>query len=180
MDYAFFVLGHLHLVDVLTGQARASLEISSYVASSAAISGDMAYVGDYDGYFLAVDLKRKKVNWVFENKEANLPFIGSPSVEGKQVFIGNRDKMLYCLNKDDGKLVWKYNTGGRVDASPVVVDKRVLVASMRGDLFLLDQKNGKPLWTWELGTPVHANPAVVDQRFYVGGDDGRLYCFGKK
>ena len=28
---------------------------------------------------------------------------------------------MYCLNKKSGELVWKYNTGSRVDASPVVV-----------------------------------------------------------
>ena len=84
------------------------------------------------------------------------------------------------MNKKSGKLVWTYNTGGRVDASPVVIGNKVLIASMRGDLFLLDRKNGKLGWTYELGTAVHANPAVVNNRIYVAGDDGRVYCFGKK
>ena len=77
-------------------------------------------------------------------------------------------------------MVWKYNTGSRVDASTVVVGNRLLVANMRGDLFLMDRKSGKPVWTYELGTPVNANPAVVNHRIYVAGDDGRVYCFGKK
>ena len=127
-----------------------------------------------------MDLEDQKISWVFENKEANLPFIGSPSVYKDLVFIGNRDKYMYCLNKRDGILVWKYNTGSRVDASPVVVENKVLTANMRGDLLLLDIRSGKPVWTYELGTPVHGNPAVTDDRFYVAGNDGRLYCFGKK
>ncbi|RLD53625.1 MAG: hypothetical protein DRI97_13095, partial [Bacteroidetes bacterium] len=171
---------YIHMVDGLTGKAKTSMEISTYVASSACIDGDYAYVGDYDGRFSAVDLLGQKVSWTFENKQSNLPFIGSPALIGNHVFIGNRDKYVYCLNKKSGELVWKYNTGGRVDASPVVVGNRLLTASMRGDLFLLDRKTGKPLWTYELGTAVNSNPAVVNNRIYVAGDDGRIYCLGKK
>jgi eukaryotic-like serine/threonine-protein kinase len=172
--------GYLHMVDAITGKEKSSMSISTYVASSAGIDRDYAYVGDYDGYFSEVDLKGEKVSWVFENKEANLPFIGSPALYEEHVYIGNRDKFVYCLNKNNGKLVWKYNTAGQVDASPVVVGNRLLIANMRGDLFLLDRKDGKVLWTYELGTAVNSNPAVVDNRIYVAGDDGRLYCFGTK
>lgn len=172
--------GYLHLVNALTGKEKSSLEISTYVASSACIDGDFAYVGDYDGRFSAVDLVKQRVSWVFANKQANLPFLASPAVYGDHLYIGNQDKFVYCLNKRSGELVWKYNTGSRVDASAVVVGKRLLAANMRGDLFLLDLKTGQPVWSYELGTPVNANPAVINQRIYAAGDDGRVYCFGKK
>ena len=172
--------GYLHMVNAADGAAVASLEISTYVASSACIDGKYAYVGDYDGRFSAIDLEAKRVRWTFENSQANLPFIGSPAVHDDHAYIGNRDKYVYCLNKTDGKLVWKYNTGSRVDASPVVIGKRLLVANMRGDVILLDRGTGEAEWTYELGTPVHSNPAVVDGRIYVAGDDGRVYCFGEK
>lgn len=172
--------GYLHMVDGITGISKVSMEISTYVASSATIAADVAFVGDYDGRFSAVDLLDQRVKWVFENKEANLPFIASPAVSDQHVYIGNRDKFVYCLNKNNGELVWKYNTGSRVDASSVVVGKRLLVANMRGDLILIDRESGSPKWTYELGTPVNANPAVVENRIYVAGEDGRIYCFGKK
>ena len=77
-------------------------------------------------------------------------------------------------------MVWKYNTGSRVDASPVIIGNKVMVANMRGDLFLMDRISGKLLWTYELGVAVYTNPAIARDRIYVGGSDGRLYCFGKK
>lgn len=177
--------GFVHGVDVLTGKKAFSVDLGTYVASSGCVDGHMVYLGDYDGRFSGVDLAAGKRSWVFENEEANLPFIGAPSVSGSSLYIGNRDKFLYCLNKKDGSVVWKYNTGSRVDASPVALTgggagTRVLAANMRGDLNLLDGKTGAVLWSWELATPVHANPAVLGERFYVAGDDGRLYCFGAK
>jgi len=168
------------MVDASSGKSKVSMEISTYVASSATISGDLAFVGDYDGRFSAVDLLKQQVNWVFENVETNQPFIASPAVSGNYIYIGNRDKYIYCLNKTSGELVWKYNTGSRVDASTVIIGERLLAANMRGDLFLMDKDNGEILWTYELGTPVDNNPAVVDNRLYVAGEDGRVYCFGGK
>jgi len=172
--------GELHMVEALSGKSKVGLQISTYVASSATISGDVAFVGDYDGRFSAVDLLNQRVNWVFENEEAAQPFIASPAVSGNYVYIGNRDKNIYCLNKTSGELVWKYNTGSRIDASAVIIGERLLVANMRGDLFLMDKDDGEILWTYELGTPVDHNPAVVDNRVYVAGEDGRIYCFGGK
>jgi len=99
--------GFIRGIDALDGKERFGMEISTYVASSACIDGDLAFVGDYDGRFSAVDLLNQRVTWVFENREANLPFIASPAVSGQHVFIGNRDKYMYCLNKSDGELVWK-------------------------------------------------------------------------
>ena len=91
--------GYIHMVNALSGKSKASLEISTYVASSACIDGNHAFVGDYDGRFTAVDLLNQKISWAFENKAANLPFIGSPAVYGDHIYIGNRDKFLYCFEQ---------------------------------------------------------------------------------
>jgi outer membrane protein assembly factor BamB len=79
-----------------------------------------------------------------------------------------------------GKMIWKFNTGSRVEASTVVSHSKVLVANMRGDLFILDVNNGKKLWSYEIGTPVLATPAILKDRFIVAAIDGTVYCFGTK
>lgn len=172
--------GLLHLVNARNGKLINRFEIATYVAGSAAVLENTAYVGDYDGNFSALDLKNNTSKWVFSNPEAKIPFIASAAVEGNRVFIGNRDKFIYCLNRTDGKLLWKVNTGARVDASPVVLKNGLLVANMRGDLLLMNKENGKIQWSYELGTPVSGNPAVTRNHLIVGGEDGRLYCFGNK
>ena len=171
--------GLLHLVSAGNGKLISRFEIATYVASSAAIVENMAYVGDYDGSFSSLDIKNQKPKWVFRNEESKLPFIGSAAVEGNRIFIGNRDKFMYCLDKTTGKLLWKVNTGARVDASPVILKNGVLVANMRGDLLLMNKENGATLWSYELGTPISGNPAVIQDYIIVGAEDGRVYCFGR-
>ncbi|MGC9341598.1 MAG: PQQ-binding-like beta-propeller repeat protein [Bacteroidales bacterium] len=172
--------GLLHMVDVSNGELINRFEIATYVASSAAIVNNIAYVGDYDGSFSALDLKTQRPLWVYRNEESKLPFIGSASVKGDKVLIGNRDRYMYCLNSSNGKLLWKVNTGSRVDASPVLTSSGVLVANMRGDILLMDPENGKITWSYELGSPISGNPAVTSNHIIVGAGDGRVYCLGKK
>jgi outer membrane protein assembly factor BamB len=83
--------------------------------------------------------------------------------------------MVYCFRKSDGKLLWKQNTGNRVEASAVVNASQALVVNMRGDLMLLRLNDGKPVWTYEIGTSVVNTPAVISNGIVVAASDGNIY-----
>lgn len=172
--------GLLHQVNVKDGTLKSRQEVATYVAGSVAVDNWFTYVGDYDGKFTCLDLKNGKVLWIYKNEETDLPFIASPSVSADKVFIGSRDKFVYAFNKKTGRLEWKVNTLGRVDASPVLVNKELLVATMRGDIMLLNEKDGSTNWSYELGSPIVGTPAVIESYIIVAAEDGRIYCFGKK
>lgn len=167
--------GFLHLVDMISGKSSGKVEVATYVASSPSVEKGQAFVGDYDGGFTCIDLNTKKIAWHFENKDSNMPFIASPALVGNRIVIGSRDKMIYCFNKADGKVLWKRNTGNRVEASAVVNQKQALVVNMRGDLMLLNLSDGKPVWTYQVGTSVVNTPAVTQQGIVVAASDGNIY-----
>jgi eukaryotic-like serine/threonine-protein kinase len=170
--------GLLHIVGIKTGKPEDAMEIASYVAGSAALEKGRAYVGDYDGRFTAVDYINGKILWTWEDAERNLPFIASPSISGNKVIIGNRDRFVYCFNKTSGELIWRTNTGSRVDASTLTDGKRVLAANMRGDIMLLDIVNGNRLWGFETGSPISGSPALSEGKIIIGTNDGTIWCFG--
>jgi outer membrane protein assembly factor BamB len=167
--------GFLHIVNLKDGKPETKIEVATYVASSPAISENLAYVGDYDGGFSCFDLIQKKRVWKYENKESAQPFIASPSVIDDKVVVGSRDKFVYCFNKKTGAVLWKINTGNRVDASAIVNKKQALAVNMRGDLLLLDIQNGKTIWTYELGEAVMNTPAVIDGAIVVAGSEGNIF-----
>lgn len=172
--------GMLHQVRVSDGKLKERRPVATYVAGSVTVVDWITYVGDYDGKFTALDIQHGKEQWSYKNDKAELPFIASPSVDGNRVFIGNRDKYVYCFNRTTGDLIWSVNTRGRVDASPVLAGDDLLVATMRGDVMVMDATSGEVKWTYEIGSPVMGNPAVTDERVIVGAGDGRIYCFGSK
>jgi outer membrane protein assembly factor BamB len=172
--------GYLHMVNASNGKLNKKVEVATYVAGSVAIANGKAYLGDYDGKFSCLDLKTFNVSWYYEPSEVRQPYIGSPSIDKNLVFIGNRDKYVYCFEKAGGKLRWKTNTAGRIEASPVAAGSRILISNMRGDILALDSSDGKIIWNYELGTPVLGTPALIDNKIIVGAEDGRIYCLGRK
>jgi outer membrane protein assembly factor BamB len=127
-----------------------------------------------------VDYRNGRVLWSFSGAERQLPFIGSPALSGNRIVTGNRDRFVYCLDRRDGRLLWRRNAGHRVDAAPVADSRNVLVANMRGDLMLLALANGEVVWRYELGSPVTGNPAVSDGLIIAGTLDGTLYALQRR
>lgn len=171
--------GFLHIIDIRTGKPINKVEVATYVASSVAIIQQEAFLGDYDGRFSCVDLIGGEIAWTYSHPELTLPFIGSPSVKNDRVVIGNRDKNVYCFHRIDGRLLWKTNSGSRVDASPVISGNQVLIANMRGDLQILDLETGEIKWNYEIGSGIIGNPAVANGKIWVAASDGFIYFFGK-
>jgi outer membrane protein assembly factor BamB len=139
----------------------------------------MAYSGDYDGLFSKVDIVNQKKSWSWENKENKQPFVASAALSGDRVVTGNRDKFVYCFDKNSGKLIWNVNSGNRVEASPVIVKDKVLSANMRGDVALLKLSDGSSIWKYEIGNSILHNPAVIENLMVVCSLNGTVYCFGK-
>lgn len=172
--------GLLHQVHISDGSLKERKSVATYVAGSVAVDAGITWVGDYDGKFTCMDLHSGEELWSFSDPSTDLPFIASPAVGKKHVYIGSRDKYVYCFDKMTGKLVWKVNTRGRVDASPVLAGEKLVVANMRGDVMILDVADGRLLWSYELGSAITGNPAVIDGYIIAGAADGRIYCFGGK
>ena len=172
--------GELHVVNVLTGKELFAKSIASYVASSATIENGLAYVGDYDGKVTCFNLVQKKNKWIFDDPDKDIPFVGALAVLGNRVFIGCKDRFLYCLNKGTGQLLWKKNLGNPIEASPLLDAKNVLIANMRGELFLLNQLDGTKLWMYDMGGPMIGSPALSNQHLFVSSVNGKLSCLIKK
>jgi outer membrane protein assembly factor BamB len=172
--------GLLHQVRVKDGSLVSRKEVASYIAGSVAVDRGITYVGDYDGKFTCMELSSGKELWNFQDDATDLPFIASPSLSDDRVFIGSRDRHVYAFDKKSGRLAWKVNAGGRVDASPVLVRGELIIATMRGDLLIMDAADGRTRWSYELGSGVTGNPAVIDGYIIAGAEDGRIYCFGEK
>ncbi len=170
--------GFLHMVNLETGKAKDKLEVATYIAGSVTISENLVFTGDYDGLFSCIDLDKKEIKWQFDNPSSNLPILASPALNSDKVVIGGQDKYLRCFD-DDGKQIWSFNAGGRLDASPVIVRNVVIAATMDGLLYALNLNNGKELWSYEIGSAMAHNPAVIDNRMVVGARDGNVYFFEK-
>jgi outer membrane protein assembly factor BamB len=152
------------------------IDSGSYIAASAAFLDGEVYVGNYDNVFMKADITAGKVVW--EYTESDAPFFSSPAVGEDVVVFGGRDEKVHCVRREDGKVVWTFQTRGEVDSSPVICGDKVVVGSEDGRLYMIRLSDGSLVWSYEIGQPVTSSPAVAGGMVIVGSDDGYVYAFG--
>ncbi|MFC1803980.1 PQQ-binding-like beta-propeller repeat protein [Thermoproteota archaeon] len=111
--------------------------------------------------------------------------ISSPSIYENNVYIGLKDRWVYCLNAYTGEIVWTYQTGPTgvsgpaVGSSPAVVNDRVYIGADDGGVYCLDTFSGKLIWRYQTGdtsTHVRSSPNVINGRVFVTSYDEHIYC----
>jgi outer membrane protein assembly factor BamB len=168
----------LHVLSARTGEAALTADARAYVAGSPAVAGGVAYVGNYEGTFLAIDLDDGSEVWSFTN-ETGLPFYASPAVTGGLVLAACRDKTLYALDRATGEVRWTFSARRKIDSAPVVAGRRVVFGSDDGRVYVVSLDSGERVWSYQVGPPIVAAPAVADGRIVIADEDGNVYCFGR-
>lgn len=173
--------GALHVVETSKGKETAAIELGGPAGATAAVRGEALYVGTIsNNTVLAIDLKQNKVAWTFEAAKNPQPFYASAAVTDKLVIVGCRNRNVYALDRQTGKEVWQFATGGKVDSSPVVVGERVYVGSLDGNLYVLELNKGTEIQRLKLGRRgIAGSPAVAEGRLVIGTVDGAVICLGE-
>jgi outer membrane protein assembly factor BamB len=170
----------LHVIDIAKGKELHSVELGGQTAATAAVRGDVLYVGTMRNEVKAINWKKGEEVWTFKPGRKAQAFYSSAAVTDKYVVIGNRDNRVYCIDRKKGTTVWSFPTGNKVDSSPVIAGSRVVVGSLDGNLYVFDLASGKEVTKVTLDGPISAAPVVVSDKVLVGTQKGTLYCLGAK
>jgi outer membrane protein assembly factor BamB len=104
-------------------------------------------------------------------------FIGSPAVSSDKVVIGSENQTVYCFNKSDGRLIWKFKTLGKIAGSPVIAGNQTVFASGDGRIYVLDLKTGKQSWSYDMGSPSSSTPAIIKNLMVIATQEGHVFGF---
>jgi outer membrane protein assembly factor BamB len=150
------------------------------------------------------DSKGIPVTWTEKDFRWRVELAGSshsqPVIWGNKIFVHSatpdegRERMLFCLNKEDGKELWSKkltlpthkpgnNNSGYANSSPAVDADRVYAVFVAGDQFLVEafDHSGKQIWKENLGAfesqhGYGASPIVHDGKVIVTNDqDGQSF-----
>ena len=168
----------LHIVSVYDGSKKGEVLAGSYIAGSAAIVANRAYLGHYGSKLVCIDLSDQEIVWEYENEKNGDAFFSSPAIGEDRVLIGSRDYFLHCVNRETGQMIWMFRTLDEVDSSPVIAGDKVVFGSADGRIYVLNLDDGKKVWSYEIGAAVSSCPAVAGGKIVVGAEDGRVYAFG--
>ncbi|MHC4248389.1 MAG: class I SAM-dependent methyltransferase [Planctomycetota bacterium] len=85
------------------------------------------------------------------------------TVSGGMAYVAATDAhTLHALGVKDGKEVWRYTTGGRIDSAPAVYRGRVVFGSADGCIYCLRASDGELVWRFR-AAPNERQAAAYDQ-----------------
>jgi outer membrane protein assembly factor BamB len=147
--------------------------------TSPLLLGRRLYVGDWNGYVWALDVRTGRTVWRFHT---NGPVKGSVAASGGRLYVGSYDGHVYCLSRS-GRLLWRASGqsrlygGSQFYSTPAVAYGRVYIGSTDGKLYSFGATSGKLRWSHSTGGYVYSSPAVWNGLVFAGSYSHRFYAF---
>lgn len=139
--------GHVYAFEQETGKVRWKLPVARGVATDVQRDGDRLYVVTLEDELTCIDLESGKVVWTLQSEaEASPDFdMGStPALDHNgRVFFGGRDGVVYALDSNDGRLIWKTPLSFQVSTSVLLHGGRLVVGTWDAELCLLNPETGE-------------------------------------
>ena len=103
----------------------------------------------------------------------------SPAIAYDKVYIGSMDGDLYCLDAEDGDLVWSQDIGQLIYSSPSVADGKVYIGSYSHErLYCFNAETGDHIWEYWTGL-LFSSPAIIENKVFISASSPlhAIYAF---
>ena len=159
-------------LDRRTGRQMWRQELTGIPSSATAANDERVMVGGESGKLETFKARTGAVVW---NTQTNARIRSRPIIAGRVVAFASEDRKLYLSLLDKPNLLWRFSTGGPIEA-PIATHgiRTLLVPSTDKALYAVDLFTGLEKWVLPTGAPVSQEPLVSDNHVYVVNDDGEL------
>lgn len=176
--------GHLHAVDLQTGELAWAYRTGGPVAASPLIWGGAAFVADENGWLHALDALSGAQLWKVEVGVTHATPALAPLGRGEAALIvatwkGEVHALHLQIQAGRAALapeavLWSYDLEDELWAAPAVQDSSVVVAGWGGQVQALSLLGGDDLWAHRLEGRVTASPVISGAQVYLASEMGEL------
>ena len=157
------------------GCAAASAGVAIY--GTPAVSGDLVYIGGYNGKIYAFNSSSLATRWVYPREDYLQPIAGGLLVAQGKVYFGCSDGRVYALDAATGDRQWEsFKTGDKIWSTPVIDGDTLFIGSFDKKLYALNAADGSKKWEFETEGAIVSTPLVYDNTVYIGSFDRYLYA----
>lgn len=147
------------------------------IYGSPAVSGELVYVGGYNGIVSAFAFDRDEPRWVYPRQGSISGNIaGGLTVAQGKVYFGSTEGKVYALDAADGYKQWEFETTGKIWSTPVVDGNTLFIGSFDKKLYAIDIATGKERWQFATEGAIVSTPVVYDNTVYIGSFDRYIYA----
>jgi len=128
------------------------------------IGGDELYIPVDDGRVVSLDLASGRILW-----ERMLGGRPEEVLALDDLFVGTTDNYFYRLSTEDGRTIWRWQTGADIVGLAAVDEERVFFASLDNILRSLDRDSGVQQWRQPLLGRPSSGPQLIGDLVLVSG-----------
>ena len=148
------------------------VNVSGELTTRPSVAGKELFVPVRDGRIIALDLLTGERVW--ESMLAGSPQEVLPLDD---LFVGATDNFFYRLSRTDGRMHWRWRTGGDIVGPPAVDERHVVFVSLDNMVRALDRDSGALRWRRPLTGRPTGGPQAVAEMVFVSGVSPELRAF---
>jgi outer membrane protein assembly factor BamB len=178
----------LFVIDLQTGETKKLFKLLGGDFSAPVVAGDLLFVGESKGSFLAFDRRDWKAKWEIGQK-GYYTYGTAPAIADGMIYFGaariafdgpNRltKGSVNAVDALTGTQKWMFT----VNASPrpiAVADGVIYFGDDDRHLFAVNAKDGQEIWQFKASDNVRI-PAIMEGRAFFSDDGGNLYAVDLK
>jgi outer membrane protein assembly factor BamB len=165
-------------------------------SNGVALTTERIYAMDRSGRVYSIHRQSGQLDWDFSSPSNTNrgDFVSwhyhdaAPIIYKNGIIIPSPDGSIYALN-NSGKVLWRFQTMGRIAATPLIHQRILYVPSNDGHLYKLHADTGSLLGKFKtVGASlnsiesgwdrigIYTSPVIEGNNLLIGSRDGNLYC----
>lgn len=168
--------GHVGAFRAVDGRLMWERDIGSPPHGPPTIVPGRVYFPTADGRVVVLELESGAPIW--ERKIGGMP--NEILALGERVYAGSTDTFLYCLVAKDGRIDWRWRTGGDIIGAPAADAHTVYFVSLDNVVRALNQVSGGQRWMKALPFRATSAPLVAGGTLVVSGQSPTIKTFSTK
>ena len=128
-----------------------------------------------DGSVYCVDIRQKKLEWVFMVKAPVYSTIIPGTIDNAECYyFGDDNGMFYCVNSF-GKSVWTFKTNGKIRTQALLDGGVVFFGSEDNNFYALNAKTGAMIFKFSTDGNINSTPVILENAIYFGANDSFIH-----
>ena len=163
-------IGHIYAFDRRTGAVRWKYRVDQRgVASDVLRLGNNAYAVTLGDELLCLDLATGKAKWTFHSgiSPRDFHWTSTPSLTAERIYFAGLDGVIYALDPQSGKQVWKKDLGARVTTSVALRGNDLYAGTEKRRIYRIDAISGEVLSDFEVEAEPRGHITMADDSLLV-------------
>lgn len=164
--------GYVYALNAGNGSTRWRDLARNVAFTQPALENNIVYVASTNGLLYALRATNGASLWRFNAPKSVA--LNAPLVMNGIVYAGASDQYLYAVR--GGKMLWRFKTGGKVNARPALNNGVVYIGSDDAYLYALNSLTGAQNWRFQAASTLRTSSVIAGQKVFFGSDDHNVYA----